>query len=119
MKLNGETGVPSKISGVEGKPVRVASGAAVHKRSEQTAGKAGSSPAADTNVQLTGTAQQLAAIEQSLRALPAVDELRVAIVKQRVESGEYQIDSQRVADKLLHLEREFQRGGPLDNNPLK
>jgi negative regulator of flagellin synthesis FlgM len=118
MKLPGD-GVVTKVNGVEAKPVRVASGAAVHKRSEQAAGKAGSSTASETDVRLTDSSRALAAIEQSLRAMPAVDELRVEMVKQRLASGEYQVDPQRVADKLLHLEQEFQRGNPLDHNPLK
>jgi negative regulator of flagellin synthesis FlgM len=119
MKIPGETAVPARISGSDTKAVRVASGSAVHKRPEQSAGKAGSSTDSTSDVQLTGASRNLAAIEQTLRAMPAVDELRVAAVKQRLDSGDYQVDPQRVADKLLHLESEFQRGGPLEHNLLK
>jgi negative regulator of flagellin synthesis FlgM len=122
MKLPGDSVVPSKISGVEPKPVRVASGAAVNKRLEQSAGKAGSSAVAEADVQLTGAARNLAALEQSLRELPAVDEVRVALVKQRLDNGTYQVDPQRVADKLLRMEQELDRGNPgnpLDKNPLR
>jgi negative regulator of flagellin synthesis FlgM len=119
MKLPGETAVPSRINGLETKPVRVAPGSAVHKRAEQAAGKAGNSVDSESDVQLTGAARNLAQLEQTLRAMPAVDELRVAAVKQRLDSGEYQVDPQRVADKLLHLESDFQRANPFDRNPLK
>ena len=119
MKLPGETAVAGRINGLDAKPVRVASGAAVHKRLEQTATPAGASRDAESDVQLTGAARNLAAIEQSLRALPAVDELRVSVVRQRLQSGDYQVDPQRVADRLLQLETDLGRGAPLENNPLK
>jgi negative regulator of flagellin synthesis FlgM len=120
MKIPGDSSVlPSKVNGMDAKSVRVAPGSGVHKRLDQPAGKAGSGAGSDTDVQLTGAARNLAAIEQSLRELPAIDELRVATVKQRLESGEYQVDAQRVADKLLAMERDFERRAPLDRNPLK
>jgi negative regulator of flagellin synthesis FlgM len=70
-------------------------------------------------VQLTGAARQLATIEQSLRDMPAIDEARIAAVKQRLDSGTYKVDPQRVADRLLHLEQELERSSPLNKNLLK
>jgi negative regulator of flagellin synthesis FlgM len=110
--------VPNKVS-VESKPVRVASAGAVHKRLEQSAGKAGSSAAPETDVHLTGASRNLAAIEESLKNLPAVDELRVSAVRQRLDSGDYKIDPQRVADRLLSIERDLGRAAPLENSPLR
>ena len=63
--------------------------------------------------------QQLSQIEQALRALPAVNEQRVAEVKQRLERGDYKVDPQKIADKLLHMEGEFERISPLDRSVLK
>lgn len=119
MKLPGETAVPGRINGLDAKPVRVASGAAVHKRLEQNATPPGGGRDAESDVQLTGAARNLAAIEQTLRAMPAVDDLRVSVVRQRLESGDYQVDPQRVADKLLQLETDLGRGAPLEKNLLK
>ena len=120
MKLSGDAAVPSRINGPESKPVRIAPGAGVHRRLDQAPSQATASGAAESDVRLTGRAQQLAAIEQNLRSLPAVDELRVAAVKQRLESGDYKVDAQRVADRLLRLEGAMQRdAGPLARNPLK
>ena len=68
---------------------------------------------------ITGAARGLAAIEESLRELPAVDELRVAAVKQRLQDGSYQIDPQRVADRLLRMESDLSRAAPLGASPLK
>jgi negative regulator of flagellin synthesis FlgM len=118
MKLPGDIVVPSKVSS-ESKPVRVASAGAVHKRLEQSAGKAGSSAASESDVHLTGASRNLAALEQSLRDMPAIDELRVSTVKQRLSSGDYKIDPQRVADRLLSIERDLDRAAPSDDSPQK
>jgi negative regulator of flagellin synthesis FlgM len=118
MKLPGDSLVPNKVNGVEAKPVRIASASAVRNRLEQSAGKAGSSAATESDVHLTGASRTLAAIEQSLRAMPAIDELRVSVVRQRLSSGDYKVDPQRVADRLLSLERDLSRG-PLDDGLLK
>ena len=117
MKLPGENLVNNKVNGVESKPVRVASATAVHKRLEQSAGKAGSSAVSESDVHLTGASRTLAAIEQSLKDLPAVDELRVSMVRQRLNSGDYRIDPQRVADRLLSIERELGKAAPRDELP--
>lgn len=117
MKLPGDISVPNKVSGVESKPVRVASAGAVRNRFEQTAGKAGSSAASESDVHLTGASQQLAAIEQRLKDMPAIDELRVSAVRQRLNSGDYTVDPQRVADRLLSIERDLGRASPFDHEP--
>lgn len=107
----------SRINGVEAKPVRVAPSASALKRQHLPADKtATAEPAAA--VQLTGTARDLVALEQSLHLLPAVNEQRVAAVKRRLDSGEYQINPQRIADKLLHLESDLQRGNPREHSSI-
>lgn len=115
MKVPGETYVSNKITGLEPKPARVTASPAVRAPAGATA-NAGDTPASGDDVQLTGAARHLAAIEQSLRALPAVDELRVSAVKQRLQDGTYEIDPQRVADKLLRMERDL---APIDRASLK
>ncbi len=70
---------------------------------EQTA-KSKKSPGADA-VTLTSSATRLNELAGQLASEPAVDQSRVEALKQRVESGEYSIDENRVARKMLDFER--------------
>lgn len=60
--------------------------------------------ASDGGVRLSSQAQQLQVIEDGLRDLPVIDEQRVAQIRQAISDGSYQVDSTRIADKLLALE---------------
>jgi negative regulator of flagellin synthesis FlgM len=119
MKVPGEHLVPNKINVLEPKLARITPAAATRALPGATADAGGDAAAAASDVQLTGAARSLAAIEQSLRALPAVDELRVSAVRQRLQEGSYEIDPQRVADRLLRLESDLARAAPLDSSLLK
>lgn len=55
-------------------------------------------------VHLSSEAQQLQKISDSLRDQPVVNSSRVAELKQAVADGSYQVDSNRVANKLLNFE---------------
>ncbi len=120
MKLPGDSVVASKINGLDAKPARVAASTAVNRRTGSAPESAASqAESGGADVQLTGAARGLASIEQSLRTLPAVDETRVAAVKERLQNGSYEIDPQRVADKLLRMDSDLQNAAPLEKNPLK
>jgi negative regulator of flagellin synthesis FlgM len=62
-----------------------------------------SSNTSDT-VQLSPEAQRLQQAADKLNEQPAVDQERVAKLKQAIADGSYQVDSQRVASKLLAFE---------------
>ena len=64
-----------------------------------------SAPADD--VQLTHTATSLKQIETRLASIPDVDRARVEAVRQRVESGTWKVDANRIADRLMRFERDL------------
>ena len=94
----------NKIEGLEVRPVRVSAGTAVRKTTDSAAGKAGSGAPSGTDVHITSTAKGLAALEQSILDMPAIDQARVDEVQQRLASGKYDVDPQRIADGLLRLD---------------
>ncbi|MFK5913951.1 MAG: flagellar biosynthesis anti-sigma factor FlgM [Woeseiaceae bacterium] len=55
-------------------------------------------------VTLTDTASRLKDIEQQLSSAPSVDSARVAEVQSAISNGDYNIDAERVADKMLAFE---------------
>jgi len=75
--------------------------------SDQRKTDAAPSPAGprDDTVELTSRARLLERLEKSLDAAPAVDSQRVAEVKAAIETGDYEIDSESIADAMVRLER--------------
>ncbi|MFV1872968.1 MAG: flagellar biosynthesis anti-sigma factor FlgM [Oleiphilus sp.] len=56
------------------------------------------------SVSLSSSAQNLAMIESELKSLPDVNQARVDEIKARIDRGEYQPDSENLAQKMLNLE---------------
>ncbi len=63
-------------------------------------------PARDA-VSLTDTALLMRKLEEAVAKASAVDAAHVAQVKEKIARNEYVVDSQRVADKMIHQEREL------------
>jgi negative regulator of flagellin synthesis FlgM len=96
-------------------PLNAPNGRSSVQGNERTAGAqaelASNAPKAGTvsastgdTVQLSPEAQRLQEAPDKLNAQPAVDQERVAKLKQSIADGSYQVDSQRVAAKLLAFE---------------
>ncbi len=90
----------------------------INQSRHHAVGKAGSAGDAKTSaarstapktdgVDFSSAVSNLKKIEARLRELPDVDRARVDELRRQVESGEYQIDEDRVAAKLLRLDREL------------
>jgi negative regulator of flagellin synthesis FlgM len=63
-------------------------------------------PAASTadQVTLTGSARTLQKLSEAVASAPVVDTAKVAQIKEALQNGTYQINTQSVADKLLQSE---------------
>lgn len=58
----------------------------------------------ESSVRLSPEAQQLKAATDKMRDTPSVDSERVARLKQAIADGSFEVDSARVASKLLEFE---------------
>ncbi len=102
--------MPNRISGYQPTdtpvPVKGSTGGsqAVDKSQTEAAAPAAPASTADT-VSFTGPALALQKLSAAVANAPVVNSQKVATVKQSVADGTYQVDSRRVADKLLHFER--------------
>ena len=63
-------------------------------------------PPSDT-VNLTSSAKLLARLDKTLETLPAVNAERVAEIRTAIEGGDYEIDSDAIADAMIRLDRSF------------
>ena len=102
----------SKIGsgGIDNRPVQVGSDRAVKRAKDSVDGTSTtvSQPASGgTGVNITDSARQLAALEQAIRALPEVDETKVAQIRSAIADGSYKVAPERIADKLIRMEQEL------------
>ena len=97
----------SKISGIDGAQITsVGAGRPVQRSQDAVSGGASGDTSNDgsQNVQITGTARQLADLEQKIRDLPAVNAERVSQLRTAIAQGTYTVRPQHVADQLMSLE---------------
>ena len=104
--------MPDEISGYKATqplaPIKGAKGTtpvADQSGSDASATTASTAAQSADHVTLTDSARSLQKIEEAIAKAPVVDTAKVAAIKQAVSSGSYQIDTDRVADKLLQYER--------------
>ncbi len=71
-------------------------------------GNVGNQGASQTDaVSISSRAADLQSLETSIRQLPEVDVSRVNALREQISAGNYVVDSQRVADKILAFERDL------------
>jgi len=64
-------------------------------------------PSADDTVALTDTARLMQRVENMLASVPPTDRARVDAVRQALANGAYEIDPERIAARIVRLEREL------------
>lgn len=102
-----------KINGQGFRPTDTAS--ARRSDAAKAASSQGQSPAAGAEksgaprdtVSITQSGLLMSKLEEIVQRTPVVDQDRVAAVKEALASGKYEIDNQRIADRMLRLEREL------------
>ena len=97
----------TKIDGLHSRPVHVGTDRKVSSTSDAAATPAKSQVAAMSPVRITDQARQLAALEHALNDVPVVNESRVEAIRLAIETGQYEVNPERIADKLLRTEREL------------
>ncbi|HFC53539.1 MAG TPA: flagellar biosynthesis anti-sigma factor FlgM [Gammaproteobacteria bacterium] len=81
----------------------------VERDGSATLQRSSSTTAAQDGVTLTSTAARLRSLENTISSLPVVDSRRVAEIKQTIDEGSYEINPQRIAEKMLDMEQEWSR----------
>lgn len=104
-----------KINGMSGasQPQQVgASNAGQVSRNMSSQGAtAGANAASDANsssadqVDITGTASELATAEQNLSSVPVVNEAKVSTIRGAIEAGTYKIQPQKIANRLIESDK--------------
>ena len=95
--------------GVDNRPVQIATERGVKRAGE--AADAAAAPAKVTasgdGVRITDSARQLAALEQAIRSMPDVNEAKVNEIRGAIANGTYQVSPERIADKLISMEKDL------------
>ena len=95
-----------EIHSVTGKPVQGsrASDSSANPRVAKTSSAVDQS---SDSLKLTDVAFQLQQADKSLARVPVVDSQRVDRVTSAINSGEYRINPERIADKMLQFEHQL------------
>lgn len=64
-------------------------------------------PVVGDRVELTDSARRIQALEARIADMPDVDEARVAEVRERIAEGRFEIDADRIAERLLAAEKQL------------
>lgn len=101
----------NRIKGLDGGSIGAGSSNPIEKIRISTAvGSAGadsSSPTNIDNVHITQSARSLAALSRAVSETPDIDSGRVAAVQQAIDAGQYTINPERIAARLLQLEQDL------------
>jgi negative regulator of flagellin synthesis FlgM len=104
--MYGDPDVTTKITGYHNRPVQVGADKSV-SRTRDAAASPVYKTASGSPVHITDQARQLAALEQAVQSTPIVNEARVAAVRSAIEEGRYEVEPERIADRMLRMDRDL------------
>jgi negative regulator of flagellin synthesis FlgM len=101
--------VPAKISGYStseplAPPKGSSTGGVVAEKYQTDTATPSSTSQTGDHVTLTTSARSLQKLSDAVAQAPVVDSAKVSAIKQALANGTYQVDSARVADKMLQFE---------------
>ena len=104
--------MPNSIKGLDGgsigpdtsNPVeKIRSGTPV---GTPTTGTSSNAPT-DLSVHITSSARVLASLSQAVNSTPDINSSRVAALQQAIASGQYKINPERIANRLVQLDQDL------------
>lgn len=99
----------NKINGLDVRPAAPSATAPIARSKDSFSGDGAPVGGGKPGVQITDTARQLASLEKLLVSTPEVDSQKVAEVSKAIERGLFEVDPERIADRLLRLEQTLAR----------
>jgi negative regulator of flagellin synthesis FlgM len=97
-EVNGQSNGISLVPDTRIRSIKDASSVQANSKVEDIA------PGSTDKVSLTEMASKLQSLERSLADVPQVDKQRVESVREAIDSGTYQVNDHRVAEKLIQFE---------------
>ena len=104
--------MPQDISGINSGRPQLSNDRSVTSinRDESTSAKTSTAAGGQGDtVSLTDMASRLKSLESKLDSQSAIDQSRVDRVRDAISRGEFRIDPERVADKMMDFEADFDR----------
>jgi negative regulator of flagellin synthesis FlgM len=106
-----ETVVADRIKGLDSSSIGAArsGGSPIEQiRASTPLGNAAGAPQPSVDsVNITDSARRLFALAQAVNAAPEIDSQRVAAYQQAIGAGQYTINPDRIADRLLQMEQDL------------
>ncbi|AFJ02602.1 flagellar biosynthesis anti-sigma factor FlgM [Methylophaga frappieri] len=56
---------------------------------------------------LTDTASQLQSLQKTIAAMPETNQQRIAALREAIDNGDYQVDTEKLAQNMIDFERQF------------
>ena len=103
-KINGQGFRPTDTAGTRRSDAAKPAGGRGENRTE-----ANDKPSSADTVSITQSGLLMSKLQEIVQSAPVVDSERVAALKDAIASGSYEIDDQRVADRMLKFERDVLR----------
>jgi len=107
-----------RIKGSDTSAVDSGSSRSVERLRQSAAVPSATAPVAKPadSVNITDTARRLAALQETVAGMPEIDAGRVAALTQAIEQGQYAADPNKIAERLLQLERDLAAVGQRKNS---